>query len=240
VSRRISAVIPTLNEAARIAGTIAAARAALGLDAEIIVVDGGSTDGTIERAAAAGARVLGSPRGRGVQLRAGAAMATGDTIVMLHADTRLPQGARRAIEAAFADPAVAGGAFSLAFEEEGGSLPPALRVYARWLSLRSRLFGIACGDQAIFARADVLHAAGGVPALPLFEDVRVYRALRRGGRLRLLRATVTTSPRLFLHAGPLRVIGLHFAFRMLHALGVPPATLARWYPASGPAEPAAD
>lgn len=224
-------VIPTLNEERRLPATLAAARAALGERAEYIVVDGGSSDATVEVAGAAGARVLHAAGGRGAQLAAGARAATASVVLFLHADTLLPADAAPALDAALVDPRVAGGAFRLRFDAgEGGSL--ALRLLARGISLRSRVFRTATGDQAIFARAATLAATGGVPELPLFEDVRLYRALRRVGRVRLLGARVTTSPRLWKARGTLRVVALHLAFRALHSAGVSPHRLARWYAAT--------
>jgi rSAM/selenodomain-associated transferase 2 len=232
-----SVVIPTLDEAASVAATIDAAQHALGPEAEILVADGGSTDATVAIADRAGARVLHAGRGRGTQLRAGVDAARGATVVLLHADTRLPAGARAAIDAALADVAVAGGAFRLAFDTDGAErVPTALRVYAGWLNTRSRWFGMITGDQAMFVRADALRAVGGVPALPLFEDVRLNRALARHGTLRLLGCAVSTSPRRFLRHGTLRTIALHLGFRALHAAGVAPERLARWYPAAAGAD----
>jgi rSAM/selenodomain-associated transferase 2 len=231
----ISVVIPALNEAGVVLDTIAAARAACP-GAEIIVVDGGSRDDTVARVRSSGVRLLRAPRGRGVQLRAGVAVARGDVIVMLHADTRLPAGAAARIEEALADEAVVGGAFRPRFDTAGSAaLPRTLRLYEWLLDRRSRWLHIMTGDQAIFARARDLRAIDGVPAVPLFEDVRLLRALRRRGTLRLLDVAAATSPRLFLRHGTARVAGLHAAFRLLHAVGVAPGRLAGWYPLSDPA-----
>jgi len=229
MATRYTVVIPALNEAARIGRTIHSARAAFGAEVDIFVVDGGSIDATCVRAAEAGATIVRSGKGRGRQLQAGIDAAKGDVLIMLHADTLLPAGAATAITAAIADETVAGGAFRVRFDREAGRLPPVLYLLEPFINLRSRVFRTATGDQAIFARRSAIKRAGGVPDLPLFEDVRFYRALRRTGRVVLLRETVTTSPRLWMHAGPVRVILLHLAFRALHAIGVSPHTLARWY-----------
>ncbi|HET9984748.1 MAG TPA: TIGR04283 family arsenosugar biosynthesis glycosyltransferase [Longimicrobiales bacterium] len=221
-------VIPALDEEARIERTLAAARAAFGDRAEYIVADGGSADATVARSRAAGARVLHARGGRGAQLAAGAAMAAAPAIVFLHADTLVPPDAAAVLATALADPRVVGGAFRLRFDP--AERPTAAqRLLARGIGFRSRAFRTATGDQAIFARAATLAAVGGVPAVPLFEDVRLYRALRRAGRVRLLDAAVTTSPRLWRTRGTLRVVLLHLAFRALHAAGVSPARLAAWY-----------
>lgn len=234
---RFAVVIPTLNEERRIGRTLAAARAAFGDDAEYIVVDGGSRDATERRARAAGARVLRARGGRGAQLAAGAAAASAPTIVFLHADTLVPRDAAVAMTAALQDPSVVGGAFRLRFDPAERPTA-ALRLLARGIGFRSRAFRTATGDQAIFARAATLAAIGGVPALPLFEDVRLYRALRRAGRVRLLDAAVTTSPRLWRARGTCRVTLLHLALRALHAAGVAPERLAHWYYRAGPTVPA--
>ena len=229
MTTRYSILIPALNEAAQIEATIQSARAAFGADAEIIVIDGGSMDATCAHAAAAGAAVLNTGRGRGKQLRAGIEAAGGDVLVMLHADTRLPANAAAVIAGALERSDTVGGAFRLRFDREH-TLPLPVRMLEPSINLRSRLFRTATGDQAIFARKEAVRAAGSVPDLPLFEDVRFYRALRRTGRVVLLNAAITTSPRLWLRAGPVRVILLHLTFRALHALGVSPHWLARRYP----------
>jgi rSAM/selenodomain-associated transferase 2 len=229
----ISVVIPTLNEADDLAATLAAARAGFP-GAEIIVADGGSRDGTCAIAAAGGAQVIKARRGRGAQLGAGAAAARGATVVLLHADTLVPAGAERLVRQALADAAVVGGAFRLAFVAPAGQrLPLALRLYERLLAARSRRLGMLTGDQAIFVRADVLRAIGGVPDVPLFEDVRLLQALRRTGRMVLLEEAVQTSPRLFLEHGTVPIALLHAGYRLAHRLGVRPARLARWYAAIG-------
>lgn len=226
---RCSVVIPTLNEADNIGQTLRAAKVAFGAEAEYLVVDGGSTDQTVEAAAREGARVVSGPLGRGLQLQAGAKAARGTVVLFLHADTRLPADAGMAIESALADPGVVGGSFRIGFDPADRPLPFPLRWLAPGINLRSWLFDTATGDQAIFARRAVLDGIGGVPPLPLFEDVRLYRALRKAGRVVLLRSIVLTSARRWRKAGPFRLILLHLLLRVLHTLGVPPARLAKLY-----------
>jgi len=229
MTTRFSIIIPTVNEAARLEAALRAARAAFGPTAEIIVSDGGSTDGTIDCAVAADATVICGPRGRGVQLDAGFRASTGAICIFLHADTLLPVDARSAIERALAPASVAGGAFRLRFtdDERPGAL---LRAWQKTINVRSRLFRTATGDQAIFARRDVLEAIGGVPHVPLFEDVRLCRKLKRMGTFAVVRDTVSTSTRLWQRVGTLNGIGLHLGLRMLHALGASPFFLSRFYP----------
>lgn len=217
---RISVVIPALDEAARIAAAVASAGAC-----EVIVVDGGSGDDTIARARAAGAEVCEAERGRARQMNAGARRATGDVLLFLHADTRLPPGFDAAVAGALADAAVAGGRFDLRLEP--GS--PFLDLTAGLINLRSRLTGIATGDQALFARRTAFDAVGGYQDIPLMEDVAFSRALKRQGRVVALRQRVTTSSRRWLEHGPLRTVLLMWWLRFLYWRGVAPADLKRRY-----------
>lgn len=218
-----SIIVPTLNEAARLAQTLSSARVAFGNDSEYIVVDGGSTDSTTEIARASGARVLTTERGRGVQLDHGFRAARGDICVFLHADTVLRPSGKSVIENAIADGAV-GGAFSLEFADAQ------LGFLVRAINLRARLFRNATGDQVIFARTSALREIGGVPPVPLFEDVRLCRKLKHVGKFVILPETVTTSARLWRRTGVVHGILLHWAFRIMHASGVSPYWLARKYP----------
>lgn len=226
---RCSVVIPTLNEADNIGQTLRAAKVAFGAEAEYLVVDGGSTDQTVGIAEREDARVVRGLLGRGLQLQAGAEAARGTVVLFLHADTRLPADAGAAVESALTDPQVVGGSFRIGFDSTDGPLPFPLRWLAPGINLRSWLFNTATGDQAIFARRAVLDVIGGVPPLPLFEDVRLYRALRKAGRVVLLRCTVQTSARRWRKAGPMRLILLHLFLRALHTAGVSPARLAKLY-----------
>ena len=183
--------------------------------------DSGSTDGTAELARAAGCRVVAEPSvtGRGSALRAGVAAAacaseasasggstSGGVVWMLHADCLPPPAATASMRRALADPAVAGGAFGQRFNTSGcgRGARHLLRFVVFWNRLRYRLTGTYFGDQGIFARGEALAAAGGVPALDLFEDVELIRRLRRVGRVVLLPERMTTSPRRFLANGPIR------------------------------------
>lgn len=221
-----SVVIPTLNEERRLTATLVAARAVFGSDCQCIVADGGSTDRTVEIARSFGAQVVESPRGRGEQLERGRSNAEREVCVFLHADTVLPATAPAAITRALEDPRVAAGAFSIEFHDANGSL----RALQHAINLRSRVLGSATGDQAIFARTAVLREIGGVPRVPLFEDVRLCRALRRAGKFVIVSDRVGTSARLWQELGMTRGILLHLSFRALHALGASPERLARYYP----------
>ena len=222
---RLAIVIPALDEAANLSRLLPdLARGCPGAD--IVVVDGGSGDDTAAVVARLpGPRLLESARGRAVQMNHGARATGGDTLLFLHADTRLPDGAARAIEQALAEPGVVGGRFDVRFDNER----PLFRVIAWFMNTRSRASGICTGDQAIFVRRADFEAVGGYPDIPLMEDIELSRRLKRRGRLRALRLRVTTSARKWEREGPLRTMGLMWALRFLHFCGVAPARLHRWY-----------
>jgi rSAM/selenodomain-associated transferase 2 len=219
----ISIVIPALNEEATLAATVASARGP-GVR-EVIVVDGGSSDGTADLARHLAARVLSAPRGRALQMNAGAAAATGTVLLFLHADTLLPEGFDTAVLTALQNPLVVGGRFDLLLMP-GSFL---LALTATLINLRSRLSRIATGDQAIFVRRRVFGDLGGFPELPLMEDVAFSRALKRAGAVACLRQKVTTSSRRWRRGGVLRTILLMWSLRLLYFCGVSPERLRRAY-----------
>jgi rSAM/selenodomain-associated transferase 2 len=218
---QLTVVIPALDEADQITGAIASACAA---GCEVIVVDGGSRDGTKERAAAAGARVVVSAPGRARQLAAGARLAKGDTILFLHADTRLPEDWAGSVRSALADPGVVGGAFRLRFE------PPssALRLIEWGTRLRVALLRLPYGDQALFARRAVLESLGGIPQVEVLEDLDLVRALKRRGRIACLALPATTSARRYRSAGVLRTVLRNAAAVAGWWLGLPRGRIAAW------------
>jgi rSAM/selenodomain-associated transferase 2 len=223
--RDVSVVVPALDEAAGIAAHLAALQPLRARGCEVVVVDGGSRDATVELARPLADRVLRAPRGRGPQLGAGARAARGDVLLFLHADTRLPEGALDAVLAALSDGVRGWGRFDV----EVSGRHPLLPLVSRGINARSRLSGIATGDQAIFVRRDRLAAAGGVPELPLMEDVALSTRLRRAGRPACLRLRVVTSGRRWESRGVARTILLMWWLRLLFWLGRDPAALARRY-----------
>jgi len=218
----VSIIVPTLNEAT----TIHDLWASLGLlrgDFEVIVCDGGSSDATVEMARQRGMRVIGALRGRGPQMNAGAELARGETLLFLHADTRLPENALALVEGALADEKVCGGNFSLIF---GGDTREARLLNRIYPFLR--LGGMLYGDSAIFTRRSVFERLGGYRDYPIFEDCDLYRRMRRLGRFVRLNAHATTSSRRF-EGKFIRTFALWSLMQVLYWIGVDPNRLNRLY-----------
>lgn len=211
----LSVVVPVLNEAAGIRAALEALQPLRSRGHEVIVVDGGSSDRTVELAQGLCDRVLRSPRGRALQMNAGARVANGDLLLFLHADTRLPTDFRIPESSMW-------GRFDVRIDGRH----PLLKVVAWAMNLRSRLTGIATGDQAIFVRRD---AFPGFPEIALMEDVALSRLLKRRAAPACLRARVATSGRRWESRGVLRTIFLMWRLRLLYFLGVSPERLARRY-----------
>jgi rSAM/selenodomain-associated transferase 2 len=221
---RLSIVIPTLEEAAGIEATLAALQGLRTRGAEVIVVDGGSRDATCSVSTPLADRVIEAPRGRAAQMNAGARAAAGGALLFLHADTILPQDADTAVVAALASGHEWG-----RFDVTITGAAPLLPVVAALMNARSRLSGIATGDQAIFATRAAFEAAGGFPEIPLMEDVALSKALRRRSRPACLRARVVTSGRRWERGGTLRTVLLMWRMRLAYSLGADPQALARRY-----------
>lgn len=222
----ISVIIPVLDEAERIGLRLAELRVIPGI-AEVIVVDGGSSDGTVELArGTTGVRVVTAPRGRGSQLNAGAALASSEVLLFLHADVTLPADAAEWVATTLADPEVVAGAFRTRTVRDGRRSWAAPLL---WIAdVRSRVTRLPYGDQALFVRRDVFLRAGGFPEQPLMEDLELSRRLRRLGRIETVPAVVRVSGRRIL-AGPLWATATMRLFPLLYRLGVPPRALARLY-----------
>jgi rSAM/selenodomain-associated transferase 2 len=222
-SPQLSIIIPALDEARDIGATLDAAARVKG-DVEVIVVDGGSADETVEVARRRGARVVSAPRGRGAQMHAGALEARGELLWFLHADTLAPADAAECIARALRDPRAVGGNFRIRFDGSGGAAR-----FLTWLYPRLRRLGLAYGDSGIFVRRAAYERAGGFKPFPVFEDLDLLRALWRQGRFVQAEACVVTSSRRF--EG--RSFALTFArwslLQGLYWLGVSPHTLARLY-----------
>ena len=220
VAQRLSVVIPALNEARSIGEALRALAPLRARGHEVIVVDGGSEDGTREIAAPLCDALLQAPRGRARQMNAGARAASGAALVFLHADTRLPANADEDIGRALGRHAWG------RFDVEIAGRHPLLPVVARAMNLRSRLTGIATGDQAIFVRREAFE---GFPEISLMEDIAFSKAMKRFGPPACLRSRVLTSGRRWEARGVLRTIALMWRLRLLYFLGAPPERLARLY-----------
>jgi len=218
----VTVIIPTLNEEDWIAGAVTSAFAAGA--AEVIVADGGSTDRTARLATSAGARMLLSEPMRARQLNLGADAASHETLVFLHADSRLPAGAAAEVEDALMNGADFGG-FRIAFAEPSRRL----RLAAAMINLRTSITRCPWGDQAQFIRRETFLKAGGFLEMPLMEDYELAMRMKRHGRSVLLPMTVTTSGRRFLRKGLLRTAAHNWRTIIRYRLGADVDALARGY-----------
>ena len=218
-------VMPALGEAAGIESALAPLQALRSRGCEVLVVDGGSRDATVALATPWCDRVLSSPRGRAVQMNAGAAAARGRVLLFLHADTRLPDAADALIRDALERDGHSWGRFDVNIAGRSAMLP----VVAAMMNLRSRLTGIATGDQAIFVTRAAFATVGGFAPIALMEDISISRALRSLGRPANLRARVVTSGRRWDENGAWRTILLMWRLRAAFFLGANPDNLSKRY-----------
>lgn len=220
----LSIIVPMLNEELSIAATLDAMRAGAPR-AEIIAVDGGSIDASPRIARELRVLVRSAPRGRARQCNAGAAIATGEVLAFVHADTIVPSSFAADIEAAMRDRGVAGGRFDIALDAPGF----AYWLIGRLISIRSRLSRTATGDQAMFVRREVFSRLRGFPQIDICEDLEFARRLKRQGRVACLRSKVVSSARRWQRTGLLRTIVRMWAIRVSYLAGVSPVRLRRWY-----------
>lgn len=226
----VSVIVPALNEEESLPATIRSAREARA--DEVIVVDGGSSDGTVEAARLLADLVIGSPPDRATQMNAGASASSGSILLFLHADTLLPAGGVDAVRAAIRQGGISGGAFSVQLSHSPSASRyrrAILRITGRMIGVRSKLFRTYTGDQGIFVRRDVFEAIGGFPEVPLMEDVEFSRRLARRGGTVLLPVRIETSGRRWEAFGPLRTILMMWSLRFAYFLGMPPARCAEIY-----------
>lgn len=220
---RLAIVVPTLNEEGTLRRTLPAA---LAVADEVVVADGGSSDGTVAVAESLGVRVVCGPAGRGGQLNRGAeAVGAGaDILLFLHADTELPPGAADAVRRAIADGALGGG-FLVRFDDQR----PDLRLGGRLINLRTRWVRLPLGDQAQFVTGAAFRALGGFRDWPILEDLDFALRLRKTGRATLIPQPVTTAARRFVEQGVVRTVATNWLIWLLFFLGVSPHRLARLY-----------
>ena len=221
---KLSIVMPVLDETAEIEAVLAALTPCRRRGVELIVVDGGSRDGTPKLARPLADHVLSAPQGRALQMNAGAAAARGDVLLFLHADTRLPQDADAQLLDGLARCGRVWGRFDVRID--GGGL---LRLVSLMMNWRSRATGIATGDQAMFVTRASFESVGGFPPIALMEDVALSARLKRLSKPLALRARVTASPRRWRKHGTLRTVLLMWRLRLRFFLGADPAKLAQAY-----------
>jgi len=231
-SLRCSVIVPALNERESLPHTLDALVGQCWIH-EVIVADGGSTDGTREWVASRRfVRLVDAPAGKGNQLNAGARAACGDVFLFLHADCRLPADAGAQIGSALASEKTAGGCFEVRFRVHR---PRSLKLVAAGINFRSRLTRTATGDQAIFVRRNVFEQIGGCPDWPLFEDVDLVRRIKKVGKFVVLPSQLLVSPRRHIARGVFRTVLLIYALRVAFWLGVSPFVLKKWFDDSRPA-----
>jgi uncharacterized protein len=223
---RISVIIPTLNEANHLDDTLSALQGTRNI--ETIVVDGGSCDGTDSLALDRGALLVRSAAGRACQMNAGALAATGEILLFLHADTRLPERFDEQVRELIARRAIVAGAFRLRID----GTRRAFRLIEWMVNIRSRWLQMPYGDQAIFLRSDTFHRLGGFPELPIMEDFEFIRRLRKHGKIAIASASATTSARRWEMLGPWRTTWINQRIILGYHLGISPDTLAKWYAGS--------
>jgi rSAM/selenodomain-associated transferase 2 len=225
VEPSVSIVMPVLDEAPTICDKLAALAPLRAAGVEVIVADGGSSDDTVKLAAGGADCVIDTARGRAAQMNAGAAAASGEILLFLHADTALPDNALALVREGLARPGKVWGRFDVTIDGDSRLLP----VVATMMNLRSRLTGIATGDQAMFVRREAFETVGRFPEIPLMEDIALSRALKALSRPVCLRAKVRTSGRRWDKNGALRTIALMWRLRLSYFLGADPARLAVRY-----------
>jgi rSAM/selenodomain-associated transferase 2 len=230
----ISIIIPALNEELNIEQTIASAQTCEQLSAasvEIIVVDGGSTDATVELAQALGAKIIIAGKGRAHQMNIGAQAASGQILLFLHADTCLPAGFDRLIRTALQQPPTQSVKTTIAgaFELKINGAARGLRLVEWGVKWRSRWWQMPYGDQAIFLKAETFQKVGGFSVMPLMEDFELISRLQKLGAIKILSAAVVTSDRRWRQKGILKTTILNQIIVIAYLLGIAPDRLAQWY-----------
>lgn len=223
MSAKISIIIPVLNEASKIAKTITVAKS--GKSVEILVVDGGSQDNTVEIVEALGLKVLFASPSRANQMNVGAKAATGEILLFLHADTLLPTKFAHNVRRVLCQPNTIAGAFALQID---GSLK-GLRLVEKGVNLRSHFLSLPYGDQAIFVKTETFKALGGFPQLPIMEDFELVLKLRHCGRIAIIPTPVITSSRRWQKLGVWQTTIMNQLAIAAYFLKIPAKYIAKWY-----------
>jgi rSAM/selenodomain-associated transferase 2 len=219
----ISIIIPALNESATICRTLAQLKGVA--DLEVIVVDGSSRDNTVKLAGSYGAKVIQTHPCKAIQMNAGAAVARGDILVFLHADTLMPKSFKYQILSTLNQTDVAAGAFRLAIDSNHAGI----QFVEGMAYLRSRYLRMPYGDQALFMKKALFEQIGGFPEIPIMEDFILVRRLKRRGKIVIVSESVKTSPRRWHHFGIFRTWLINQLIIMGYYLGISPERLSRWY-----------
>ncbi|WP_027721544.1 TIGR04283 family arsenosugar biosynthesis glycosyltransferase [Maridesulfovibrio zosterae] len=226
----ISIIIPVFNEQEHIANSISNIKKCCENKCEIIVVDGNINCSTLQEINDSEVIKLHSAKGRASQMNCGAAKASNDSLIFLHADTRLPLNVDKLVHEALSIPTVSAGAFKLSFDSESF----VMKFIAYIADMRTRLERVPYGDQAIFVKKDIFLELGGFPQVPLMEDVEFFRKIKKERReIIILDETVKTSARRYLQRGPLRCAVRNICLRILHICGVSTFKLAKMYQSKG-------
>lgn len=219
----ISIIIPTCNEADNIGKLLPGLLATPGV--ELLVVDGGSADNTVDVAKSLGAKVISTPPGKAKQMNAGAEAARGDILLFLHGDTKLAPGFVKQVRDTLEQPGISAGAFRLSIDGKGFGL----RVIEWLVNLRAKVLQMPYGDQGIFVTADMFFSIGAFPAQPIMEDFELMRRLKKRGRVGILPLRATTSARRWERLGILKTTVINQAIIIGYLFGVSPEKLAGWY-----------
>ncbi len=220
---RISIIIPVLNEARNIKQAVASTQPSTNV--EVIVVDGGSNDGTVEIAESLGVKLISAPRGRAAQMNAGALAASGEILLFLHADSRLSAGFDIIVRTALQQPGVVAGAFAVRIDAQLWSL----RLVEWGVNWRSRFLQMPYGDQAIFLTKEIFHKIGKFPEIPIMEDFELIRRLRRTGEITIINVPVLTSARRWLKNGVFKTTLTNQIIIVAYLLGVSPKRIGTWF-----------
>lgn len=223
MSAKISIIIPVLNEASKITKTVTVAKS--GKNVEILVVDGGSQDNTVEIVQALGLKVLFASPSRANQMNVGAKAATGEILLFLHADTHLPAKFDHSVRRVLCQPKTIAGAFAMQID---GSLR-GLRLIEKGVNWRSHFLSLPYGDQAIFVKTETFKALGGFPQLPIMEDFEFVLKLRNCGRIAIIPTPVITSSRRWQKLGVWQTTIMNQLAIAAYFLKIPPERIAKWY-----------